>query len=105
MTNISRWYSSAPYGPDDTLATKLVVSVLERPGQREPSAMRTWTTQAVDVRHDPTTAAGVADFLREYGVKHTVTCDRMMGCPTSHQRRFTRRQATTGACGLSRHDP
>ena len=43
--------------------------------------MRTWTTQAVDVRDDPTIAAGVADFLREYGVKHTVTSDRIMGCP------------------------
>jgi hypothetical protein len=73
--------SIAPYGPDTTFATKLLVSVLERPGQRNPSTMRTWTTQAVDVRHDPTIAAGVADFLREYGVKHTVTSDRIMGCP------------------------
>ena len=43
--------------------------------------MRTWTTQTVDVRHDPTIAADVADFLRKYGVKHTVTSDRIMGCP------------------------
>jgi hypothetical protein len=91
MTSISRQRSRrsaqyplasiAPYGPDSTFATKLVVSVLERPGQREPAAMRTWTTHAVDVRHDPTIAAGVADFFREYGVKHTVTSDRIMGCP------------------------
>lgn len=73
--------SIAPYGPDNTSATNLVVSVLERPGQREPSTMRTWTTHAVDVRHDPTIAASVADFLREYGVEHTVTSDRIMGCP------------------------
>ncbi len=71
----------APYGPDNTLATKLVVSVLERPGQRDPSTMRTWTTEAVDVRHDSTIAADVADFLREQGVKQTVTSDRIMGCP------------------------
>ena len=91
MTNISRRRSRrsdqyplasiAPYGPDDTFATKLVVSVLERPGQREPAAMRTWTTHGVDVRHDPTIAASVADFFREYGVRHTVTSDRIMGCP------------------------
>ena len=55
--------------------------MLERPGQRDPFTMRTWTTQTVDVRHDPTIAAGVADFLREYGVKETVTSDRIMGCP------------------------
>src|SRR5436190_5159351 len=91
MTSISRQRSRrsaqyplasiAPYGPDNTFATKLVVSVLERPGQREPAAMRTRKTHAVDVRRDPTIAAGVADFLREYGVKHTVTSDRIMGCP------------------------
>jgi hypothetical protein len=69
------------YGPDATLATKLVVAVLERPGQRDPAAMRTWTTVATDVRHDPTIAASVVEFLAEYGVKRTVTADRMMGCP------------------------
>jgi Protein of unknown function (DUF1186)/SEC-C motif len=43
--------------------------------------MRTWTTQAVDVRHDPTIAADVADFLREHDVTESVTSERMMGCP------------------------
>ena len=47
----------AAYGPDNTFATKLVVSILERDRQREPPAMRTWTTVAVDVRSDPTIAA------------------------------------------------
>jgi hypothetical protein len=71
----------ALYGPDDTLATKLVVAVLDRPGQREPSAMRTWTTHAVDVRHDTTIADSVADCVREFGAKRTVTSDRIIGCP------------------------
>ena len=71
----------APYGPNNTLATKLVVSVLERPGQRDPSAMRTWTTHSADVRHDPAIAAEVADFLREYGIRHSTTSDRIIGCP------------------------
>jgi hypothetical protein len=71
----------APYGPDNTFATKLVVAVLERPGPRGPSTTRTWTTQAVDVRRDPTIAADVAEFLREAGVKHTTTPDRILGCP------------------------
>jgi hypothetical protein len=71
----------AAYGPDNTVATKLVVSVIERPGQRGPAAMRTWTTQAVDVRHDPTIAADVAEFLRESGVRHSTAADRIIGCP------------------------
>jgi hypothetical protein len=41
------------YGPDNKLATKLVASVLDRAGDRDPSVTRTWTTQAVDVRTIP----------------------------------------------------
>jgi hypothetical protein len=62
----------AAYGPNSTLATKLVVSVIGRRGRRDPSAMRTWTTQAIDVRHDPTIAADVAGFLGQHGVKETI---------------------------------
>lgn len=71
----------ASYGPDNTLATKLVVSVIERPGQHNPTAMRTWTTEAVDVRHDPAVAADVAEFLRESGVRQSTAADRIIGCP------------------------
>jgi len=71
----------AAYGPATTLATKLVVSVVERPGQDDPTAMRSWTTQAVDVRHDPTIAADVADFIQQHDAKRTVSPDRIIGCP------------------------
>jgi hypothetical protein len=71
----------AAYGPDSRLATKLVVSVLDRPEQHEPSATRTWATQTVDVRHDPVIAADVAGFLQQQGVKQSVTTDRIIGCP------------------------
>lgn len=52
----------APYGPDTTRATKLVVSILQ-PGDRRPRAMRTWTTEAADVRFDPGVAAEAAAFV------------------------------------------
>jgi len=71
----------ATYGPDSTLATKLVVSVLGRPGGRDPTATRTWTTQAVDVRHDPAIAADVASFAQQHHAKQTVSYDRIIGCP------------------------
>ena len=71
----------ATYGPDSGLATKLVVSVLDRPEQRDPSAMHTWTTHGADVRRDPTIAAAVATFLQQHGVKQSVTSDRIIGCP------------------------
>lgn len=62
-------------------ATKLVVSVIDRPGQPDPSAMRTGTTQVADVRHDPTIAVEVARFLQQHGVEESVTSDRIIGCP------------------------
>jgi hypothetical protein len=76
----------ATYGPDSRLATKLVVSVLDRPGQRDPSATHTWITQAVDVRHDPEIVAEVAGFLQQHGAKQTVASDRVIGCP--HEERI-----------------
>src|SRR5712691_1826687 len=88
MKIVSRSPSSRPgqatiatYGPDSTLATKLVVSVLGRSGRRDPTATRTWTTQAVDVRHDPAIAAEVANFVQQHHAKQTVSYDRIIGCP------------------------
>src|SRR5437667_1618049 len=74
MKNVSRSRSSPPgqyplatiatYGPDSKLATKLVVSVLDGPGQRDPSATKTWTTHAGDVRHDPEMEDELASFVQ-----------------------------------------
>src|SRR5580704_10166336 len=69
----------ATYGPDSSLATKLVVSVVDRPGQRDPSAMRTWTTQAVDVRHDPGTVwRPIAPTSKRW------RCSQSFAVPMSH---------------------
>ncbi len=70
----------AEYGPDNTFATKLVVAIVERPGQG-PSELRAWTTQATDVRKDPAISAEVAAFLKESGVSQTMTYGRIIGCP------------------------
>ena len=43
--------------------------------------MRAWTTEAADVRSDPSVAAEVAAFLSDCHVKRTVEADRIMGCP------------------------
>ena len=69
------------YGPDNRRATKLVVGILRRPGQRDPNPMRSWSTDSTDVRNDPVIAAEVAHWLRSQGVKDTVSYDRIIGCP------------------------
>ena len=43
--------------------------------------MRTWSTDAGDVRNDPVIAAELADWLRSQGIKDTLSYDRIIGCP------------------------
>ena len=68
------------YGPNASLATKLVASVIPR-YKAEPSEVRKWTTVEVDVRTDPVIAEEVSALMREHGVRQTVTHDRIIGCP------------------------
>jgi hypothetical protein len=70
----------AAYGPDDQLATKLVVAVFKQPGEKADDLHR-WLTNNGDVRADPAIAAEVVDFFKGHGVKHTVASDRIIGCP------------------------
>ncbi len=69
------------YGPDNTLATKLVASVFKRPGQKNPEDLHRWITQAGDVRRDPAIGAEVAEFFKRHGVRQTLSYDRIIGCP------------------------
>ena len=69
------------YGPDNTRATKLVVGIQRRAGQKSPMEMRSWSSDAGDVRHDQVIAAELADWLRSRGIKDTVSYDRIIGCP------------------------
>ena len=69
------------YGPDNTRATKLVVGILRRAGQKYPNEMRSWSTDAGDVRNDRAIATDVADWLHSHGIKATINPDRIIGCP------------------------
>jgi hypothetical protein len=71
----------AAYGPDNTRATKLVVSILRGSEDSEPRMMRTWTTETADVRSDPNVTAETAAFISGCRVKQTVQADRIIGCP------------------------
>src|SRR5437667_6784028 len=73
--------TTAAYGPDNRRATRLVVGILRGAGHKEPNPMRTWSTDAGDIRHDPLIAAEVADWLHSQGIKETLNYDRIIGCP------------------------
>jgi hypothetical protein len=47
--------------------------------------MRSWSTDAGDVRNDPVIAAELADWLRSQGVKDTISYDRIIGAPTRRE--------------------
>jgi Protein of unknown function (DUF1186)/SEC-C motif len=69
------------YGPDNTRATKLVVGILRRAGQKYPSEMRSWSTDVGDIRSDRVIATEVADWQHSLGIKDTLSYDRIIGCP------------------------
>jgi hypothetical protein len=69
------------YGPDNRRATKLVVGILRRPEQKDTNPMRTWSTDAGDVRNDPVIVAELTEWLRSQGIKDTLSYDRIIGCP------------------------
>jgi hypothetical protein len=71
----------AAYGPDNMLATKLVVAVFKKPNQKEPDDLHRWLTNAGDVRNDQAIAAEVVEFVKRNGVRQTVSSDRILGCP------------------------
>ncbi len=71
----------AAYGPDNTGATKLVVSILQRPDDRKPRVMQTWITETADIRADEKIGADIAAFISDWHVKRTVDADRIIGCP------------------------
>jgi hypothetical protein len=48
------------YRPVNTRATKLVVGILRRAGQKSPNPMRSWSTETTGVRNDPVVAAELA---------------------------------------------
>lgn len=56
------------YGPDNRRATKLVVGIVRRAGQKDANPIRSWTTDASDVLAQK----GHAPRRRDYGLMVTV---------------------------------
>ena len=69
------------YGPDNKTATKLVVAIFKQPGRQDADVMHKWFVQGGDIRQDPTIVEEVAYFIKQHGVQHTATYDRIFGCP------------------------
>jgi hypothetical protein len=97
------------YGPDNRRATKLVVGILRRAGQKDANPIRSWASDAGDVRTDPVIAAESADWLRRQGVKDAVSYDRIdrrfLGCEQGRVAlRIDPRSASTETASRRRQD-
>ena len=69
------------YGPNDTLATKVVVSVILTKNN-QPDFLKCWLSEGdLDVRRDPTIGEQVLAFLKTYAPRSTVVTDSIIGCP------------------------
>jgi hypothetical protein len=70
----------ALYGPTDTFATKIVVSIVRDEGQ-DPDPLERWFSQDIDVRNNSTIGDQVLAFLKEHGPKSLIFTDGLIGCP------------------------
>jgi hypothetical protein len=69
------------YGPNDKLATKVVVSVILT-DNNDPDVLKRWFSEGdADVRHDPAIGEQILAFLKPYSPRSTVVTDRIIGCP------------------------
>jgi hypothetical protein len=70
----------AYYGPNDSVATKVVVGIVA--GQSgEVVALRRWVSTTEDVRNTPQIRSEILAFIAVHGAKSVVTTDRINGCP------------------------
>lgn len=68
------------YGPTADFATKAVGAVVLADGA-EPTVLKRWRSELVDVRDDPQIADQIAAFFRRHRVTSIAMTDGLLGCP------------------------
>lgn len=68
------------YGPDEKLATKVAVGIIESDGLHA-NVLERWFSESADVRTDPEIAEAIVRFIEAHGAKSVVAADRIVGCP------------------------
>ena len=70
----------AYYGPDDKNATKVAVGIVTFEN-KEPSILKRWFNENIDIRKDRITNEEIIEFIKENEAKSVVMAERIMGCP------------------------
>ncbi len=69
----------AYYGPDDKLATKVAVGILDGPDNLR--ALERWYSEELDIRLDPEISQEILGFVTKHAVQDVVMTERIIGCP------------------------
>jgi len=69
----------AYYGPDDKLATKVAVGILDGPDNLR--ALERWYSEEMDIRLVPQTSQAILDFVKGHEVRDIVMTEHIIGCP------------------------
>ena len=70
----------ALYGPDERLATKLVVALAEDE-DLPPEALECWWSHERDIRDAAEVLIEAVDWMKAHGVQRVVSVERLLGCP------------------------
>ena len=89
----------ALYGPNDAVASKMVITILKSEGA-EPESMQTWRREGGDIRDDARVTAEARAFLDAHGVRRVMTADRIIGCPHQEGIDYEGRYCPDPACGF-----
>jgi hypothetical protein len=68
------------YGPNQTRATKIAVSITMTQDQ-EVVDLRRWHSEDIDIRENPAVAGEELSFMEQFGIRSVVMTDRIIGCP------------------------
>jgi len=68
------------YGPDDKLATKVVVAVFSRAGGKL-ERIEKWYSRVADIREDPVIRQEIVAFVKKHDVERAITTEGIIGCP------------------------
>jgi hypothetical protein len=68
------------YGPDDDLASKVAVGIVECEGAKV-STLERWFANEQDVRTDTAIAGEILKFIQDHGVRSVSMTKTIIGCP------------------------
>ena len=67
------------YGPNDQVATKAVVGILDK--KKELKEIRKWFSATSDLREDPAIRQEIVSFIKSLDVEHATATEAVIGCP------------------------